>query len=691
MSQIYLLEKKIRINFAAKGRRPPIWVLTKMGIAHYTFFDFAKKHNEQEGDPSLTTPANKFAFILNLYIIKTETTMKNYAVLTYETPRKGKNANGGLSVHIERRPGYSKANIDPKRTHLNQLVHGSPNIDEAVNKRIEEAGITRKIRKDAVLFKQLVLSGTPPHINDVLEDPSLGKEWIDTSLKFLFDMFGKDNVVNVTLHMDEHSPHLHATIVPILYTAAKSDGRPRKTNKRYKKRDGVARLSAKDMFDPERSEFYQDEYAARVAKFGFERGERKAYVRRLVARYNREHPKEAPIPLYKPNGMGVDEYYRFVFKKVGYLIECNDAISQAERKIKTAEEDADRAQQAAVEAEKKEQAAKRRLVTAVKAQITQLNNLLGEAQKANEDNLFENLEILLRKADARAAKLKESILKLGSDNTLQQNYHDELKDKVDSLLHVKNSLEEEWKEKVDHLDEILRQADQAEERLKLLMDQVSDFEMQKADLDVKIKVASVLTVSRLQELLYYVAEMPCDDSVLSDLEELIKDLKIRDRNTLIELERLLFDIIFMLLSLLFRSVSREFLLRFSEPVTKRFGFDFEQISYGDGGDLSQMYANVVDRVANEKIHSDAMMSITFKESNVLIDNPEKRNSKQYLLGLIAQGHWESIIKNIQDSVPDQAETIMKEILETLNEPAITNAYQQRLRDESEYRRKGYFR
>ena len=47
----------------------------------------------------------------------------------------------------------------------------------------------------------------------------------------------------------------------------------------------------------------------------------------------------------------------------------------------------------------------------------------------------------------------------------------------------------------------------------------------------------------MQELLYFVAEMPCDESVLCDLEELIKELKVRDSNALIELERLLMDII----------------------------------------------------------------------------------------------------------------------------------------------------
>ena len=632
--------------------------------------------------------------------------MKNYAVLTYAKPRKGKNANGGLSVHIERREGYSKPNIDPNRSHLNRLVHGSKNIDEAVNKRIAEAGIGRKIRKDAVLFKQIILSGTPPHINDILDDPALGKEWIDTSLQFLFDMFGRENVVNVTLHMDEHSPHLHATVVPILYTAAKSDGRPRKTDKRYKKREGAARLSAKDMFDPERSEFYQDEYAERVAKFGFERGERKAHVRRLVGIYNREHPKDEPIPLYKPKGMNVNEYYRFVFKKTGYLIECNDAVSRSEEKRKIAEENAavatkveiqakhrqHKAQLEAAEAEKKEQAAKRRLLTAVKAQISQLNNLLGDAQKANDENLIEELDILLKKADDRAAKLRESISKLKSDNMLQQKYHDELEHKVNRLLEVKNSLDQEWREKADHVDEITRHADQAEERLESLMNQVSYFERQKADLEVKTKVASILTVRRVQELLYFVAEMPCDESVLCDLEELIKELKVRDSNALIELERLLMDIIMMFLSLIFKEVTHEFLFSWLAPVSKRYDLDFHDVTCGcSDKDILSQFKNTVKYVEFEKEHSEEMMDSSFKYANALAASPEKRRSRSYLMDLIGKGHWESIIENIRITYPEECDRIIADILSTLNEPAISRSYHERLRVEEEYRRKGYRR
>lgn len=40
--------------------------------------------------------------------------------------------------------------------------------------------------------------------------------WIDANLKWLRDTFGEDNLVSCVLHMDEKTPHLHATVVPIV-------------------------------------------------------------------------------------------------------------------------------------------------------------------------------------------------------------------------------------------------------------------------------------------------------------------------------------------------------------------------------------------------------------------------------------------------------------------------------------------
>ena len=42
--------------------------------------------------------------------------------------------------------------------------------------------------------------------------------WIDANMKWLKDTFGSENLVSCVLHMDEKTPHLHPTIVPIVTT-----------------------------------------------------------------------------------------------------------------------------------------------------------------------------------------------------------------------------------------------------------------------------------------------------------------------------------------------------------------------------------------------------------------------------------------------------------------------------------------
>lgn len=37
-------------------------------------------------------------------------------------------------------------------------------------------------------------------------------------MKWLKDTFGSENLVSCVLHLDEKTPHLHATIVPIVTT-----------------------------------------------------------------------------------------------------------------------------------------------------------------------------------------------------------------------------------------------------------------------------------------------------------------------------------------------------------------------------------------------------------------------------------------------------------------------------------------
>ena len=46
-------------------------------------------------------------------------------------------------------------------------------------------------------------------------------EWCKDNIDWLLKTYGADNVVSAVLHMDEETPHIHATIIPIVQTERK--------------------------------------------------------------------------------------------------------------------------------------------------------------------------------------------------------------------------------------------------------------------------------------------------------------------------------------------------------------------------------------------------------------------------------------------------------------------------------------
>ena len=122
-------------------------------------------------------------------------------------------ADTGASDHIERKT--IPKNADPTRTCLNrELVEfpdGVTNRTEAINHRIRTAGIKRKITPDQVRAIRIVLSGTHEDMMKVQDEGRLN-EWCADNLQWLHRTFGRENTVSAVLHMDEHTPHIHATV-----------------------------------------------------------------------------------------------------------------------------------------------------------------------------------------------------------------------------------------------------------------------------------------------------------------------------------------------------------------------------------------------------------------------------------------------------------------------------------------------
>ena len=43
-------------------------------------------------------------------------------------------------------------------------------------------------------------------------------EWCRDSVEWMKRTYGSENVVSAVLHMDEETPHIHATLIPIVQT-----------------------------------------------------------------------------------------------------------------------------------------------------------------------------------------------------------------------------------------------------------------------------------------------------------------------------------------------------------------------------------------------------------------------------------------------------------------------------------------
>lgn len=207
--------------------------------------------------------------------------------------KKAKGASDArMSDHIERR--VIASNVDPTRTHLNrelaQLPEGVTERDEAIAHRIKSAGIKRKITPDQVRAIRVMLSGTHEAMMKIQQDGRID-EWCDDSMQWLHKTFGKENTVSAVLHMDETTPHIHATIVPIVTGERRKAKQKKQTEgkRTYRKKTDAARLCADDVLNRDRLVAYHDDYAKVMERYGLQRGVRGSEARHTTtAQYYRD-------------------------------------------------------------------------------------------------------------------------------------------------------------------------------------------------------------------------------------------------------------------------------------------------------------------------------------------------------------------------------------------------------------------
>ncbi|EJB8582657.1 MobV family relaxase [Vibrio parahaemolyticus] len=133
-------------------------------------------------------------------------------------------------------------NADKCRSNRNRIFIGSSNLVSDVKNRLKI--LQKKTRKNAVLAVDGVLTLSPALFRQGNREDQYQtlKKFAIASKRWLIQTFG-ENVVNAVLHLDETSPHVHFTVVPIERTLS-----------------GEYKLNARNMFNKQTLHDFQRNY-----------------------------------------------------------------------------------------------------------------------------------------------------------------------------------------------------------------------------------------------------------------------------------------------------------------------------------------------------------------------------------------------------------------------------------------------
>ncbi len=233
----------------------------------------------------------------------------SYAILrTRKLTTNGQLA--GMQNHNDRKNNVM--NADPELTKYNKTwsIDSQNQLRGAVEKRIEEAGA--KVKGNSVRVIEHLITASPDFFAFEKKADQNGKvglsgnvkAWNDfekSSFSWLAKRYGKENVVHISVHFDEKTPHIHAYVVPVKEKQVKwknKNGQGIKT---------VRSLSARDWLGgKDKMQQMQDSFHEAVKHLGLQRGQRNSpakheHIQKYYQRVNKAMSAEVFINDFKPN------------------------------------------------------------------------------------------------------------------------------------------------------------------------------------------------------------------------------------------------------------------------------------------------------------------------------------------------------------------------------------------------------
>lgn len=195
---------------------------------------------------------------------------KNYAIL--HVKKLHTSALGKVHAHNQRLIAVKNAQ-QHKQNHRWTRYKGNPPLPKIVEHKLAQYPDIRR-QKNSVVAVEILLTASPEFFE--LKSSADLKAWADANMQWLKKKYGK-NLVDVTLHLDEKTPHLHCIVLPIkmkekIKRRTKAQIAAGFAGKKYT----VPSLCVNDIYTPKTLTKLQSEYATEMKRFGLSRGRRKS-------------------------------------------------------------------------------------------------------------------------------------------------------------------------------------------------------------------------------------------------------------------------------------------------------------------------------------------------------------------------------------------------------------------------------
>lgn len=369
------------------------------------------------------------------------------AILRVAKHRSGRSV-AGMGRHMHRT--RDTPNADPSRHGRNATYTPEtgwtrwadappPSLSGQLRERLDDFEARGgKLRKDSVLAVELMLSASPDWFKQASQAQQ--NRWLQANTAWLEDVFGVRNLLQVTLHLDETTPHLHAFVVPEIEMVETRGRKPKAGSPAAAKAPKPA-LAASHWLDGRvKMGELQTRYAEAMEPLGLERGltGSKAKHRTIRSYYAAAEnvmgadlgPLKIPAPPELPEPEGMKEQAMaaagFVPRAAAVATIAKARQQAAVAAAQQARQEAREARAAAIEAAMQ----RRQLLDRIDAQggVPALDRI---------DELWQRLEATQREA----AQVRSELEKLAEDRKADQEHIEELRAWGEQLTEYAQGLE----------------------------------------------------------------------------------------------------------------------------------------------------------------------------------------------------------------------------------------------------------